>query len=325
MSIKKLSDGWQVDIQPGGRGCKRHRRKFGTLSEAKRFVNHHEGLAVSQQDWNPLRDSRRLSELVTEWFDNHGKTLKDGVRRRTALESIAMSVGNPVAQSFQADEYVRYRSMRLSGGITAKTCNNELTYIKALYNELQNIGIIKFGNPLASIKPLRVEQTELSYLDTEQIAELLQTIQHENALLISKISLATGCRWGEAENLHRRQVKNGQIQFVSTKNGKTRNIPISPTLESEILSKRQGKLFGSSLSAFRRALKKTSIELPKGQAAHVLRHTFASHFMINGGNILTLQKILDHSDLKTTLRYAHLAPDHLSEVLELNPLKMTTD
>lgn len=41
-----------------------------------------------------------------------------------------------------------------------------------------------------------------------------------------------------------------------------------------------GKLFTSSIGAFRRALEKTSVQLPKGQAAHVLRHTFASHFVM---------------------------------------------
>lgn len=44
---------------------------------------------------------------------------------------------------------------------------------------------------------------------------------------------------------------------------------------------------------------------------HDLRHTFASHFMMNGGDIYDLQKILGHSSLEMTQRYAHLAPEHL--------------
>jgi integrase len=44
---------------------------------------------------------------------------------------------------------------------------------------------------------------------------------------------------------------------------------------------------------------------------HDLRHSFASHFMMNGGNIYDLQKILGHSSLEMTQRYAHLAPEHL--------------
>jgi site-specific recombinase XerD len=39
--------------------------------------------------------------------------------------------------------------------------------------------------------------------------------------------------------------------------------------------------------------------------------TFASHFMMNGGNIYDLQKILGHTSLEMTQRYAHLAPEHL--------------
>lgn len=42
---------------------------------------------------------------------------------------------------------------------------------------------------------------------------------------------------------------------------------------------------------------------------HTLRHTFASHLAINETPIFTIQKLLDHSDIKQTLRYAKLAPD----------------
>lgn len=62
------------------------------------------------------------------------------------------------------------------------------------------------------------------------------------------------------------------------------------------------------------------IHLPKGQAAHALRHTFASHFMQKGGNILTLQKIQGHSDLAMTMRYARLAPEHLQDAVRFGPL-----
>ncbi|MBL9007095.1 MAG: tyrosine-type recombinase/integrase [Myxococcales bacterium] len=55
---------------------------------------------------------------------------------------------------------------------------------------------------------------------------------------------------------------------------------------------------------------------------HTLRHTFASHFIMQGGNILTLQKILGHSDVKMTLIYAHLAPDFLAD--EMDRLKFRT-
>lgn len=55
---------------------------------------------------------------------------------------------------------------------------------------------------------------------------------------------------------------------------------------------------------------------PMTRPWHALRHTFASHYMMAGGNILTLQKILGHSDIKMTMIYAHLAPDYLGDEMD---------
>ncbi len=46
--------------------------------------------------------------------------------------------------------------------------------------------------------------------------------------------------------------------------------------------------------------------------------------MMNGGNILTLQKILGHANLTMTMKYAHLAPEHLQEARKLNPIAALT-
>ena len=80
------------------------------------------------------------------------------------------------------------------------------------------------------------------------------------------------------------------------------------------------RIFSTAFSAFREAVDRAGLELPAGQLTHVLRHTFASHFMMNGGNILTLQRILGHANLTMTMRYAHLSPEHLQEARMLNPV-----
>ena len=54
----------------------------------------------------------------------------------------------------------------------------------------------------------------------------------------------------------------------------------------------------------------TDIVLAEGQKMHVLRHTFASHFMMNGGNIFVLQRIFGHLYIRETMRYAHFVPSH---------------
>jgi integrase len=49
---------------------------------------------------------------------------------------------------------------------------------------------------------------------------------------------------------------------------------------------------------------------------HLLRHTFASHFMMSGGNLLALSQILGHTDVKITMIYAHLSSDYLAEQID---------
>lgn len=119
-----------------------------------------------------------------------------------------------------------------------------------------------------------------------------------------------------------------RVQFAKTKSGKVRSVPIDESLVEALRAhhKEHGSLnrvFGpawSAWSAFREAIERAGISLPEGQMTHSLRHTFASHFMMGGGNILALQRILGHQSLTMTMRYAHLSPDHLQEAKRLNPL-----
>jgi integrase len=50
----------------------------------------------------------------------------------------------------------------------------------------------------------------------------------------------------------------------------------------------------------------------EGFRFHDLRHTFASWFMMNGGDLYELAKILGHSNIKMTERYAKLAKTHIA-------------
>ena len=80
-----------------------------------------------------------------------------------------------------------------------------------------------------------------------------------------------------------------------------------------------GRLLMSCRAAFRGAYERCGFDTP-GQLTHILRHTFASHYMMAGGDILSLQRILGHSSITMTMRYAHLSPDHLEFALRLSPL-----
>lgn len=126
---------------------------------------------------------------------------------------------------------------------------------------------------------------------------------------------------GELVELKRKQAQQGKVTFTNTKSKKNRTVPVSDDLFQEIESHTgSDRLFKNTMDSFRDVVKECNLNLPKGQLTHVLRHTFASHFIMNGGNILVLQKILGHSTVTMTMRYAHLSPDHLQEAVELNPL-----
>ncbi|MGY8812384.1 MAG: phage integrase [Pseudomonadales bacterium] len=324
MAISQLADGrWKVDIEPI-KGT-RYRKTCKTKAEALRFEATCRSKVIDKPDWSPRQaDNRRLTALIALWFDLHGHALRDGVRRRSKLDLLAKRLRNPVAAKLTSHAYAADRRVRLEAGVSAKTLNNELGYLRAVYNELRGLGVIAYENPLSLVKPFRLQERELSWLTSEQIAELLESIRtrcdnpHVEPIVL--ICLATGARWSEAEKLKPTSVRKGVITFSGTKSGKVRSIPISDELETKLLKhwKQYGQ-FTSAITSFRRALARTSIRLPKGQAAHALRHTFASHFIQNGGNILTLQKILGHSNVVVTMRYSHLAPEHLRDAVRLGP------
>lgn len=327
MAIRKNpGGGWICELYPNGASGKRIRKKFATKGEALAFEQY-----TIQTPWTEEKEDRRtLKTLVDSWYSAHGITLKDGLRRQGAMHHAFECMGEPLARDFDAQMFSRYREKRLKGDyarsnrvkeVSPRTLNLELAYFRAVFNELTRLGEWKGENPLKNIRPFRTEETEMAFLTREQIQHLLNECQHNDELLcIVKICLATGARWSEAQGLKKSQVTKYKVTFTKTKGRKNRTVPISVNLY-EGLPEAKSLLFNSDCyGAFRSALERTGIELPAGQLTHVLRHTFASHFMMNGGNILVLQRVLGHTDIKMTMRYAHFAPDHLEETLRLNPL-----
>lgn len=324
MAIEQLPDGrWRVDVEPvKGR---RFRKILKTKAEAQRFEATCRAQVSQDPAWSPKpKDNRRLLELVELWFMLHGVTLSDGHRRHAILIEYARALGNPVARSVDGAAVARIRTKQIQDGVALKTANNRLGYLKAVYNQLHELGEIDYPSPIR-LRPVKLQETALTYLTMPQIQELLNALDSRplspHPPMIARICLATGARWGEAQSLTPERLGNGVITFANTKSKRVRSVPVDPELIRQIRQhwKRYGA-FTNCMNGFRKALELCSFRLPEGQASHVLRHTFASHFIMNGGNIVTLQKILGHSSLQMTLRYAHLSPDHLSEAVRLNPL-----
>lgn len=341
MTVRNLKDNskkpWLCECYPHGRQGKRIRKRFATKGEASAYELFLMK-EVHDKPWLADKpDNRRLSDLIEVWYMHYGRTLTKGEQITQKFHHMINAMGNPVASTFDSRMYSNFRSKRMAGEILfveehswkrgipqISTLNSELYRFKAVFNKLKELGEWRFPNPIESVKPFKESEREMAFLTKEQIKELLTLVeQHElrDMHKIVKLCLSTGARWSEAALLKGNQLSQYKVTFINTKTKRNRTVPISKKLYEEIRKPTSGPLFEDCYKPFYYLLKnKFSAKLPSGQASHVLRHTFASHFMMNGGNILVLREVLGHADISMTMRYAHLAPDHLSEAIANNPL-----
>ncbi|MGM3175823.1 MULTISPECIES: tyrosine-type recombinase/integrase [Dickeya] len=334
MAVSKLPSGkWLCQCFPYGRDGQRVRKQFATRGEALAYERR---LMAEKKGISTETNSTTLQDLIQRWYDMHGQTLESGEDRYAKLMAICVRLGNPFAVDVDKNMFAVYRERRLKGewnpkgktAIKEATVNREYSYLRAVFSELKRMGEWEKENPLDGIRQFKEGDQELAFLYPDEIKRLLAACdesENKDLGIIVRLCLATGARWGEAQTLKQSQILPGRITFVKTKGKKNRTIPISERMHA-LLPKRRGQLFKPAYEAFKHALKKAHIELPEGQLTHVLRHSFASHFMMRGGNILVLQQILGHSSITMTMRYAHFAPDHLDAAVTLNPFdSLTTD
>jgi integrase len=191
-------------------------------------------------------------------------------------------------------------------------------------------------NPFQYLKELKEPPRPDVYLTFQEINKILEASQGHYFHSLFLVSINTGMRRGELAGLCWDKV-NFQTSLMEicrlrdrnglgdrTKTVKSRRfIPMNAVVKHHLQKLRidsqsdyvfvdeDGQPFDVDhlYRDLRRFLELTQIE--KQFRFHDLRHTFASHFMMNGGNIYDLQKILGHTSLEMTQRYAHLAPEHL--------------
>lgn len=150
------------------------------------------------------------------------------------------------------------------------------------------------------------------------------------------ISLNTGLRRGELLKLKWNNVNLEQrtltVEAQTAKAGKTRHIPLNsealalfrawkdhqpgqkPNVKSVyVFCDEDGQPFGDMRTSWEGLLERAKI---KNFRWHDLRHTFASNLVIAGVDLNKVRALLGHSDYKMTLRYAHLAPDHMQDAVD---------
>ena len=130
------------------------------------------------------------------------------------------------------------------------------------------------------------------------------------------VAMESGLRKGELLGLtwDRVDLSRGVLRLEVTKSGKRREVPMRQAVYDILAAipekDRVGRVWpaGNIRRAFERAVAEAKLD---DFHFHDLRHHFASWFVMRGGSIQALKEILGHADLKMTLRYAHLAPEHL--------------
>jgi len=179
------------------------------------------------------------------------------------------------------------------------------------------------------------------YLSVEELPRLKQTLDEKmfrrgrkainqtyyRLRLMVLIALTTGMRIAEIFGLRWTDLLYGEGLIVvraKLKRGKIRYVPMPPELAAEL--RRYPMVFGEDRvfppkrgtkgerqrveGSFETVLKLSGIE---DFRFHDLRHTFASWYMMNGGDLYELAKILGHSNIKMTERYAKLAKTHIAK------------
>ena len=308
-----------MDVWPRGRNGKRIRRRFEKKQEAVLFERYVLANADKKEWLGASVDRRTLSELLDTWWLLYGQTQENGEIEKRHLNKTIRALGDPAVNRLNKRMIAQHRSQRLEDGISAATINRDIYRLSGMFSTLIKLEEFRKENPCKGLEPLKEAPPAMTYLAKSEISKLLDTLTGDDRR-VALLCLSTGARWGEGSTLRGEQVNHGRVTFLKTKNGKKRTVPISEELEKEIKTSDTGPLFKVDYENFCERLRLVKPDLPRGQATHVLRHTFASWFMMNGGNIIALQQILGHASIQQTMVYAHLAPDYLQHAVTLNPL-----
>ena len=320
MTIKKKDKKWCADIRPSGRDGKRYRKQFDTKTEAENWQRHIISLHHNKEWIDKPKETRKLNELIDLWWHYHVMHLKNGTAYVRRARKVCKALGNPESHRIDTRLISDFQTIRLMN-VTESTYNRDILTLSNVYTVLKEKELIHCCNPFSKMK-IKEKTPKLNFLSMIEIKKVLAHLTGTH-LLIAKICLSTGARFGEAQTIRFTNVLRDKITFTDTKSGKPRTVPISLDLYTELktlANGSNGRLFDDCYNEFLKAFKQLDIELPWGQATHIMRHSFASHYIINGGNLLNLQKILGHSNILITMKYAHLSPDYLKDVLEKNPL-----
>lgn len=214
--------------------------------------------------------------------------------------------------------------------------NHLITDKKALATVNRNMASIKtflrfaiqrkhiFENPTVNIKPYRSLVNPPRCLTKDEIQLILKHAKKTDLYPAVVTAAYTGMRkselfqleWSDIDLLQNTVTIRNKEGFT-TKSKKFRVIPLHPTLKALLgrLKRKTGPCFDTvnQRRVFGRIVRQAKL---KDVGWHTLRHSFASNLVINNVDIVTISKLLGHSNIATTQIYLHVKPDHLQEAVQ---------
>lgn len=213
--------------------------------------------------------------------------------------------------------------IRTKKPLAPKTINNILNILKAITKYALKNDLLK-NDYTKYINLNDIDNARERFLTKEEIELLYHKIKEDETLyLFFKLGLNTGARLSSLLGIQKKDIDftHNLLTIKDFKNNSTYKAfltdELKALLEKRVINlKMNDKLF---ISNPEKRLRKVLDELFNKEidfndrknkvVFHTLRHTFASHLAINGTPIFTIQKLMNHKDIRMTLRYAKLAPD----------------
>ena len=262
-----------------------------------------------------------FNEAADIYWKIHGSIIKSAPKLVYTINTIKEYFRDKTIASLTPEDIQVFYNQIMTK-TSPSTANRHFTALRAIINKMIKLKKYKGYNPCADISRKKDNPARETYLTKPQIIQLLDAAPERSKGLFA-FAIATGMRRGEILQLDWSEIDLDAniIHIYKSKSGKAREVPIMTPLKNMLLAmkpKKSGKVFEQTIPMikydFKYTLKKTSITNVR---FHDLRHTFASHFVMNGGSISDLQRILGHYDIKLTMRYAHLSPNYLRKSIEI--------
>ena len=313
-------------------------QKIGLFSEGIRedYCNAKRNEALSYIRNNELPPSvikKKKKEIITfntiatEYFDARIHTRKDTEKERQRYNNhIKYFIGHKDINELSTKDIEKIKFSKMDK-LADNYVNQLIFMISTIIRNSIKKGIFKNPNPAQHIDNIKVDNKRERYLTKSEIKELLEKLKNlPELLLFTKLSLNTGGRLNTILSIQKKDLnlEHNSVTLTDHKNVCTYTGYYDDELKYYLKNNIENLYPNDNIIKYHQVtlsnkLRKILNELfNKGLdeddrknrvVIHTLRHTFASHLAIKGVPILTIQKLMNHKDIKMTLRYAKLAPD----------------